>query len=576
MSGNPFAVQVELMIKEFLQMLSNFYIVALMALLPLYTRGTYVLLGDGKYGLFRGLSLFCLGLAAAVVLVDWLIRAVDDLHFVDGLRSRQYGTRWKWSNLMDLWKGNNFSTVDICVLLYGASAVLSALCSSYGATAWTGYREWYMGAASQLIFVGIYFFVSRQYQGAAYPIYLWEAAFFLVTALGFCSRLGLDPLRLMQDFDPKSWEYSHLISTIGNINWFCGYCAVALAMPVAGYLKGKGPVKTIALYVVSVLGLVLLCIQGSDAGPVLAAVCLGVCLLWSRGNVTVFERTLALTAGVAFCLPGYSRLVWLRGEAALKSLPADGPGLAIFGWGGWWFIGLLCVGLYLLLGWMSGRGLVENRRKQETSGDTVSAGLKSIPARQMAVVRGLWLGMVILGGAAAVIGSVLYLSRLSDSEAWVNGRGALWRLAIQGFLRGDWKQKLLGAGPDCFAEYIYSIFSPSELISVDGHWEGSVFANAHNQWLNHLVNTGLLGVGCAFGIAAAAVRRYRRFFPGVLVLAMYGINSLVSFQQVLSTPLFFLMLGICEYSVRKEIAYAAGAAEKRKYEVGKIQNQDHN
>ena len=165
----------------------------------------------------------------------------------------------------------------------------------------------------------------------------------------------------------------------------------------------------------------------------------------------------------------------------------------------------------------------------------------------MAVVKGLWLGLVILGTAALAVGGIVYLWRLSGSEAWINGRGALWRLSLQGFWRGDWKQKLFGAGPDCFAEYIYSTFAPSELFAQEGYWANAVFANAHNQWLNHLVNMGLLGVGCAVGMAIAAVRRYRKSLPGVLVLALYGVSSLVSFQQVMSTPLFFIMLGICEY-----------------------------
>lgn len=437
--------------------------------------------------------------------------------------------------------------MDVGMILYGVAITVSALCSIYGETAWVGYRDWHMGAVSQLIFVGIYFFVSRCYRGDVWPIYLLEGAFFLVTVLGFCSRLGLDPLGVMHEFDSSDWEYSHLISTIGNINWLCGYCAVALAMPVAGYLKGRRLHRTIILYVVSTSGLLLLCIQGSDMGLVLTAVCLGMCLLWSRGKVTEFGRTLLMAAGVAFGLPCYSLLARLLGEMALKSIPADGPGLRVFGWNGWWLVGITCVGLYLMLQRISGRAFTGSREMQKTFGGTGSEESPDVTLKKVAIVRGLWLGIVILGSAVLAVGGIVYLRRLSGSESWINGRGALWRLAIQGFWRGDWKQKLLGAGPDCFAEYIYSTFAPSELFVQEGHWANAVFANAHNQWLNHLVNVGLLGTGCAAGIAIAAVRRYRKFLPGVLVLALYGVSSLVSFQQVMSTPLFFIMLGICEY-----------------------------
>lgn len=493
--------QTESMKREFSGILCNFYMVALTVLLPLYTRGTYVMLGDSKYVLFRNVSLLCLVLSGAAALA-----ACPEL-FKE--------CTFQFAGL---------SRTDICMLCYGGCVVISALCSSYGATAWIGFREWHMGALSQIIFICIYFMFSRQYQGSAWPIYLWEAAFFTVILLGLCSRVGWDPLGLMGDFNSGDWEYSHLISTIGNINWFCGYCAVALAMPVAGYLKSRSRKKAVALYVVSTLGLIVLCIQGSDVGIVLAAACLGVCLLWGYKNVTVFGRTMLLAAGTSFGLPCYCGLVTLLGDNALRALPADGPGISMLGWFGWWLLGAACIGLYFLLQWQGSKG---------------------------AVVKGIWLGTVILSAAVLAVGIVLYLSRVSGSEGWVNGRGSLWRMAWQGFLRGGLKQKLLGAGPDCFAEYVYSVFSPDELIKTEGYFRDAVFANAHNQWLNHLVNIGLLGVCSAVGLFVAAIRRYRRYLPGMLALAMYGVNSLVSFQQVLSTPLFFLMLGICEYNIRK-------------------------
>ena len=542
------------MIKEFTGMLCNLYIVALTLLLPLYNRGTYVMLGDAKYSLFQSASLFCLGLWAVTSLVGWLAQTMDML--------RTVGTKEWFMRSIHRVRVKRFPPLmDVCVLLYGGAVVISALCSSYGATAWTGYQDWHMGAISQWLFVGIYFFVSKEYQGNGWPIYLWETAFFVVMILGFCSRFGFDPLGLLEGFSSGDWEYSHLISTLGNINWSCGYCSVALAMPVAGYLRGNATVKRRLLYVVSVAGLLFLCVQGSDTGPVLAVVCLGVCLLWSRNNVEYFRRTLLLASGVAFGLPCYSILVELLGERALKAQPADGVGITVFGWGGWWLVGVILAGLSILLDKFLNMKLSRQTcisevdetqsRHSITLDHKVRRSVLEAIDRE-AVVKGLWLGMVLVAAALAVSGGVWYLSRLVNSAGWISGRGALWRLSWQGFLKGSWKQKLLGAGPDCFAEYIYSTFAPSELPVVEGHWAQAIFANSHNHWLNHLVNIGLLGLVCAMGIFAVSLMQYRRYLPGMLVLAMYGINSLVSFQQVLSTPLFFLMLGLCEYTLRWE------------------------
>ena len=560
--GNPFPIQViKPMMKEFSGTLCNFYIVALTVLLPLYTRGTYVMLGDDKYALFYNISLLCLGLGAVTMLAGWLTKTVEMLQTVGGKGWPRRKTLSGKRGIRAVMSGLSFSPTDICVFFYGLVAVVSALFSSYGAAAWTGYQDWHMGAISQLLFVCIYFFVSRRYQGSPWPVYLWETAFFMVIVLGFCSRLGYDPLRLLEEFNSGDWEYSHLISTIGNINWFCGYCAVALAMPVTGYLKGNNTTKCRILFFVNVLGLLLLIVNGSDTGPVLAAVCLGICLLWSRRNAERFRRTLLLISGVALGLPCYGGLVKILGEAAVKAQPADGPGLSVFEWGGWWLVGIVCIGLYILIGRLAdakgvGRhGIANVDEKKNTSRRIIDdKARKKITGvtKQEAMVNSLWLGMMLLALLAALAGSVWYLSGLSGSAAWISGRGALWQLSWQGFLRGDWKQKLLGAGPDCFAQYIYSTFTPAELPTVEGYWAQATFANAHNQWLNHLVNTGLLGLTCVLAIFSAALKRYRGYLPGILALAMYGANSLVSFQQVLSTPLFFLMLGICEYTVRQE------------------------
>ena len=35
-----------------------------------------------------------------------------------------------------------------------------------------------------------------------------------------------------------------------------------------------------------------------------------------------------------------------------------------------------------------------------------------------------------------------------------------------------------------------------------------------------------------------------------MAIAMYGAHSLISFQQVLNTPLLFLVLGVCEQRMR--------------------------
>lgn len=548
---------------EFLNLLCGLYIIGLTVVLPLYTGGTYSQLGDTKYLLFRNLSGLCLGLWILGTIFEGVrrLRAGAVCEGVPGpgaggtsesLQSERPDSHTGILNVLGVRKPG---ALDIFMLLYGVSVVVSALLSSYRHTAWLGYMEWYMGALSQLMFVGIYFFVSRCCDGKRYPLALGTAAFFLTVVLGILHRLGLDPLGLMKDFNTGDWTYSHMLSTLGNINWFCGYCSVALVFPVTGYLKSSARWVRCLLYPVSVFGLLLLFIQGSDIGVLLAAVCLLACLFRGRKDEAVFERTLLLAAGLFILIPGYGVFASFLGESALAALPADSIGWNAINCRLWWAAAAAALGLWLLLKLL-------DRKGRET------------------VLKYVRYGVAVVLLLAVAAAAALFLSRQPAGEMWGSGRGALWRIALEGFCGNGWLQKLVGAGPDCFAEYIYTAFSADALFFQEGRWAGSVYANAHNEWLNHLVNLGIMGTGCYIGIFVSGAVRFRKCLPGVLALALYGTVSLTGFQQCLSTPLLFLMLGLCEnYRRRAECPQMwkecpEGQGGREDHEVGEIQDQD--
>ena len=485
---------------EYLSLLCHLFIIGLSVVLPLYTGGTYWQLGDTKYFLFRNMAFLCVGIWLAVQIVMQIINII---------RRRKV----------------KLSTMDVWMLCYGAATGLSALLSHYGATAWLGYNEWYMGGLTQLLFVGIYFFVSRSYDGAKYSLLLGEAAIFIVMAIGFCHRLGLDPTGLLAGYGPMNWEYSHMLSTIGNINWFCGYCSVAMVFPLAGCLKGEKKWEWMPAYVVSVMCLALLMVQGSDTGILVAAACLFVCLILGVNDGKLLKRTIALGTGTCFWLQIYGLLVRLLGDSAVDAIPVDGFCRKLAGWNGWWAIGLAGLLLYVWL----------DRLYRQDRQQTVKRVAVTLPA------------FVAIAGVAGVL---VFSFGGSFEGGWGNGRGALWSLTLQGFWQNGFLQKLFGVGPDCFAEYIYSVFLTEKMPELGGRWAGTIFANAHNEWLNQLLNLGIVGVGCYLGIFVTGLRRYRKYLPGLLALILYGVVSMTGFQQVLSTPYLFLVLGLSE-SVRK-------------------------
>ena len=566
---------------EFLGLLCNLYLVALLVALPLYTGKGYWSLGDTKYMLFKNLSLLCLGIWLAAALSMGIWRAAKRA----GSRSAGAGRR------------REPGMVDAAVASYGICVLLSALRSEYGGLAWTGYEGWYMGAVSQLLFVGIYFFVSRQYDGARWPLYLGEAALGLVTLFGLLHRLGIDPLRLLVHWNPGDWEYSHMLSTLGNINWLCGYYSVVLALPAAHFLLEPRPWARLLLYVEAMAAFVLLGVQGSQGGLLILAVCAAGCFVLGRRRAEVLTRLWALLAGFFLCMPLMELGMELRKERA--AVVADGNVFWNVAWYVWAIAGVVCLGACLLSA--KRRHAPGERRSAKgghAPGERGSAKGGQVPEERTSGKKGhvrgsrgprrqgkkalIAVAAVCLAGCLAA--ALLILASRGIGDGFGSGRGFLWRIALEGFVQGDMKDKLLGAGPDCYGVAVFGRLGTGSDVWKGEHWEGAVFTNAHNEVLSQLCNVGILGTVSYLAIFLTGLWRYGRgsaerrrslvqsrgggpgkdggalAFPadsdacclwaGVLAIAMYGAHSLISFQQVLNTPLLFLVLGVCEQRMR--------------------------
>lgn len=516
---------------EFLGLLCNLYIVALLVALPLYTGEGYWQLGDTKYMLFRNVSVLCLGCWLALGIPMRIYAAVKRTGQAGRLRDRI-----------------SFNWLDFAVACYGMCVLVSALCSSYRHLAWAGYEGWYMGALSQLLFVGTYFFVSRRYDGEKWPLYLAVAALFLVTMFGLLHRLGIDPLGLLKGWNSGDWEYSHMLSTLGNINWLCGYYSVATAFAIGYFLKENRRWLQVVLYLISVLTFVLLGVQGSQGGLLILAVCVAVCVLAGWRKKVILQKVCLLLAGAFFCMPVMELLMKLRGDKA--AIVRDGNIFSHVRWYSWVIGGGFCLLFYFLFDKIIKLG-PGNR-----SGNRAGKFAGSVPGKKKDKRRGIATGILLTAGVVLGIYLLCRMAVARVDDGFGSGRGFLWRIAIQNVEEADIKDKLIGAGPDCYAEKVYNRLAVGTDVWKGEHWEGAVFTNAHNEFLNSLCNVGILGTFSYVAIFLTTLwvcyRGIREGndslgnWLGLLAAAMYGVHSLVSFQQVLNTPVLFLVLGLSE------------------------------
>lgn len=493
--------------KEYLEIVCTIYCIAVLGVLPLFMREGYWQIGDAKYFFYRNVSIVCLGIAIIV----FCINTVSNI-LIRNIRVIPISISW----------------TDLFVAGYGGVNIISFLGSTYSETAWRGYEQWNMGLLSQLLFVGSYYLISRAYYGGTLPIICGQAVFCAVALLGVLNRLSIDPLRLFQEWTFLNWEYTHMLSTIGNINWLCGYLSIGIPITVIGYLRADNKCMKNILLCSSIIGFLLLCIQGSDSGLIMAAVYIVLLFYIGLQEERYFRRILLLLIGMAVSFPVMRFFIELM--KSWPTFPLDDKGRYLITWWGWFLIALLL-------------GVVCYFNPK-----IPFSKIKKVPIKIY----------VILGISVLLIGTIVLFRYMKFDYAWGNGRGGLWALALKSFQEGNLFQKLFGIGPDCYGEYIYDTFPVKEYIQQKGHWQDAIFTNAHNEWLSLLVNTGVLGVISYAGIFISALCRYGTrsskdsfLYMGIITLILYGMNSLVSFQQVMNTPFLFLVLGMCENKIRR-------------------------
>lgn len=502
--------------EEFLKTVCQIYMAAVLVVLPLYyiPGNGYYKLGDSKYFFYRNISLICIG----IYLVVQMTTVARSCRMANNRQMREAVEK------SAVWCREHSVVTAVC--LYGFCALLSALCSPYGSTAWTGEKEWYMGAVMICLMVGG-FLLAADYGGQCMRIlYLGEAVAVTVALIGLLQKLGYDPLGLLKGYVVGDWEYTHMLSTLGNNNWLSGYYSVMLPLSLSLFCKAAEEGRRVASFLFgggNALMLMLLLLQGSDGGVIVACVTLWICFWSSRKKNGLWEPLLVLLSGVCVGM-----LLWGKGMQSLGTydiLLQDGIARKMVVWQGWFPLAVVCLlfcGIYYTL---------PEKKKR-------------------ALQIGALCGSLLL--AAGVI--IWYILKLQDSNfaEWGNRRGMLWQMAWQGFCRGDLKQKILGAGPDCFAGYLEQVLPGGTVLFDKGYFAGSIFTNAHNEWLTTLINLGVTGTVAYAAVFLTALRKYRGNSMANMLLLVYGMHSLISFQQVLNAPFFFLLLGVCEAGQRKE------------------------
>lgn len=490
------------------------YFVVMMAVYPFYIRGGYQEIGNVKYYFFRNVSLIVMGVMSVVALAERLVSLSKEKLSVTGAYKMMSVTDW-------------------FVYGYLVCNLVSYFFSSYRQEAFWGAEGWYMGLVSQLIFIGCYFFYSRYFVWNVKLLSVTLLASGLIFLLGILNRYSVYPFAL-------DGQTPTFISTLGNINWFCGYWAVLCPLGILFYWTADNVWQRVTAGIYVVIGFLSGMTQGSGSAYLaMAALFLFLFCLSFQGNEKM-RRFLEI--GILFMLAGQlaRALRYVPGwdinyEKEVMILLTD-TSLTLYAG-----IGLLLIYLLFLHG-------IKSRAYQ-------IAEHKRVRGAALCAAAAVFSGYVILLAVNTRYPGLL--SGLSDqpvftfNDRWANFRGATWTDGFLAFRSMSPLHKITGVGPDCFAEYVYAV--PELGPRIYGQFGNARLTNAHNEWLTVLVNQGIPGLICYAGIFVSAFIRFAKggreksvlYLCAACVLT-YAVHNMVSFQQILNTPYVFILLGVGE------------------------------
>ena len=503
------------------------YMIVILMVLPLYNKG-YARIGTEKETFF--LKTMTYGAKALLpVFLLWLL-----FRLVTAVQKKELPKFTEWP--AGLWK--NLSVTDRFAVFYGIAVLVSYLFTNYREEALWGTASWRMGMWTQLGAVIVYFMISRMWQWKSWIPALVLPVSAVVFSLGYVNKFGLLPV------DPEYVNPS-FISTIGNINWYCGYLVTILFGGV--YLLWRMEEMTwkkLLLMAYVTIGFASLATQGSSSGIVTFAVAMFVLFGMSvrdSGRMEVFwqEMTMFSAACLITCvlrrLNIFSRELILEGITDLLTFSIAGIFMTILSG--------------IILYWIHRTRV--RRSYPEKLLHRIYCGIAIAVPVMILLVLLLTLINTVTGGALTPgITDPEVIKWLTFNVSWGSARGGTWAAGARCFWEADFLHKIFGVGPDCLYAFLSNEGSVGLQTMVNDRFGGNRLTNAHNEWLTTLINLGVLGTTAYAAVFLTALRKYRRNSMAIMLLFTYGMHSLISFQQVLNTPFFFLLLGVCEAEQR--------------------------
>lgn len=514
---------------SFLEYLCAFWAIVLAFAVPLYMKDGYYQIGTAKYNAYAHVVVY--GMPVLLVLtVLYIVFSAKE----KGITLQGFKNIWA-----------DMSVTDRCVLGYLLVVLVSYLFCGQWKEAFWGYNGWYMGLFSQLSFVLIYFIFSRFMKDSTLVLSVLCAVSTYVFVVGILHRLLIDTVGTYTSL--TDYYKTRFLSTLGQASWYSSFMTVILPLGMFAFWYFKNYILRAIAGVFLLISFMTMVTQNTDSayfGFLAATMVLFHVSVKHAKSMRRFFEVMLLFALAPKCmwllLKKYPNeiMVW---DAISELLVFDAR---------IWILSVLCIVMIIVFALLEKKAIYPEKAMRI---------LRTVVYCLLGGLIAFWVVMLVWSANGQLPAALESLANkipyLRWDKTWGNNRGFTWAFTMQMYADMNIKEKLIGVGPDCYAIYAHGNYT--DLLKEQ--WSGSILTNAHNEWMNMLINTGLFGAVSYLGVFVTALVRFVKNSEEKPVLlgmaaciAAYMAHNLFCYQQVLCTPFVFLFMAIGEYQMRKK------------------------
>ena len=570
------------------------FLICMLGVFPLYYKEQYYKIGDTKFEFFWNVSLGFIGITLMCSFIKIVLNRVvqKDSNKLEMLYKEKHFKNRKYSkNQENIVNKNreeaenifgdfldNLSAMDYLVFVYAICVLLSYGFSDFKEFALKGAPGWEMGLCSQMMFVAIYFILSRQkifgdffvlvkainiksnlsernksgfsillsqrkMAVSIIVIHLISSA--LTFILGMLHRFDIDPLGMYEGLD--IYQKIEFLSTIGQATWFSGYVCTVFAIGVIVFYCSNCKWIRIVTGIYTVMSFGILVTQNSDSAFIAIA---GILLLLGYFSLSDKEKWYRFWQICCLMWGTFGGIGILQRIFGDRRIPLES--LSIF------FSQSVVTWLMFVISLVL-MGFYRNNSVMNKPADD---------RKIMQMTKRIYQSMLVLMAAAVIIIFVfIYLNTkgyllkwfgyqsnhpyLLFDYHWGSNRGSTWMVCWQAFVQMPLHQKLFGVGPDSLWAYFNSV--PQIRDFLYSLWGSMRLTNAHNEYLNSLLCYGVVGATAWLAVLIGGICYFYHkgkensfMIAFALCIMGYACHNLFCYQQVCATPILFIVLGIGE------------------------------